>query len=427
VPEGLVLKGNVLSTFGVPQVQIALRPEWLLPEGIDELLPPDATRLEALRRRILDLFAGHGFDLVAPPLVESLGSLLSGTGTDLAAETFTLTDPRTGQLLGIRADITPQVARIDALRLRRPVPTRLCYAGPTLHTVAAGHGASRGPLQVGAEIYGHAGIESDVEVVSLMERMLAAAGVTDLVLEVGHVGVCRALFTAAGLAPEMEARLQGVLARKAGDALAGLLDQLPGLAAGIKGWLLALPGLNGGPEVLAEAAGLLANAPPTVAPAQSQALGRALAEVAAFRDALASQCPGLAIHYDLGEIRGYGYHTGLLFAAYVADRGHALARGGRYDGIGGRFGAARPATGMSADLLGLLPYWRDEATPARILAPAAGDPALDRAVAALRAAGRVVVRALPGAEAAAQAMGCAEELVHLEGQWHPRPVAAIAP
>jgi ATP phosphoribosyltransferase regulatory subunit len=402
--------------------------EWLLPDGIDELLPPDAARLEVLRRRILDLFASYGFDLVEPPLVEFLGSLLSGSGGALDAATFKLTDPLAGRLLGVRADMTPQVARIDAhclhrLCAERTVPTRLMYAGPTLHTTASGHGGTRNPLQIGAEIYGHASIAADVEVVCLLERTLALAGVPAMVLEVGHVGVIRGLLALADLPPEGQAALHGLLARKARDELAVFLRQAQHkalVAPEVAGWIAALNDLHGGPEVLAAAEVRLGGAPAPVVVA--------LAQLRGFAEAINVQIPGAALHFDLGEMWGYQYYTGVSFAAYVAGRGQALARGGRYDGIGRRFGADRPATGFSADLKDLLPYSLEGTPPkGRIFAAAAGDPALDVAVAEARACGSVVVRALSGGSGGAAAHGCERIFSCRDGRWVVEDVVAPVP
>lgn len=387
---------------------------WLLPEGIEEVLPEGAWRLELLRRRLLDLFSAWGYELVLPPFIEYLDSLLVGTGNDLDLQTFKLTDQLSGRMMGVRADMTPQVARIDAHHLKRVTPTRLCYLGTVLRTRPEGHGGTRSPLQVGAELYGHAGIESDAEVLRLMIATLRAAGLDGLYLDLGHVGIFRGLAHQAGLTPTQEAHLFDALQRKSRPDIVALLAGLT-LEDAMRGMLLQLADLNGGEETLAEARTVLAGAGPEV-----QA---ALDNLAAIAGAVRRALPEVPLHFDLAELRGYHYHTGAVFAAYAPGSGQALAQGGRYDDIGRVFGRARPATGFSADLKTLLALSTATSPGVRgIFAPCADDPALARQVDELRARGERVVCALPGQQGDAAAMGCDRRLVLRDGHWQ---VAAL--
>ena len=372
---------------------------WLLPEGIDELLPAQARALEALRRTLLDCYAGWGYQLVITPFIEFLESLLTGTGHDLDLQTFKLTDQVSGRQLGVRADITPQAARIDAHRLRHEAPTRLCYIGSVLRTRADGFSGSRSPLQIGAELYGHAGVESDVEIVCLMMETLRVAGLEDIYLDLGHVGIYRALAEAAGLSERQEADLFEALQRKATAEIEALVDGF-GLDAGMRGMLLALAELNGGDEVLPRAREVLAGAPAEVA--------EAIDYVEAVAAQLQQHLPDLPVHFDLAELRAYHYQTGVVFAAFVPGEGQEVARGGRYDEIGEVFGRARPATGFSADLKTLMRLGSHVPQPlgGAVLAPGEFDPGLQEKIAELRAAGRVVIRELPGQAGDPAQMGC---------------------
>ena len=318
---------------------------WLLPEGIEEILPPAAGRMERLRRELLDLYESWGYELVTPPLIEFLDSLLTGTGNDLELQTFKLTDQLSGRMMGVRADMTPQVARIDAHLLKRAGPVRLCYMGTVLRTRADGFGGSRSPYQAGVELYGHRGHESDLEVLMLMLETLQTAGIDAVHLDLGHVAVFRELVRQAGLDREREGLLFEALQRK---ALPEIRQQLAvwALPAPCEQALLALAELNGGPKVLDEADLRLA--------AAGEAVRDALAMLRRLVAALLRRWPELPIHIDLAELRGYRYHTGVLFAAYVPGQGQAVAQGGRYDEIGQVFGRARPATGFSTDLATLL-------------------------------------------------------------------------
>jgi len=387
---------------------------WLLPEGIEEILPPAAGRLERLRRRLLDLYESWGYELVVPPLIEFLESLLTGTGNDLELQTFKLTDQSSGRMMGVRADMTPQVARIDAHLLKREGPARLCYMGAVLRTRADGFGGSRSPYQAGVELYGHRGHESDLEVLSLMVETLGVAGIDNAHLDLGHVAVFREIVRQAGLDREREALLFEALQRKALPEIRQRLAEWR-LSAPHDRWLAALAELNGGPDVLDEAGALLAEG--------GEGIGAALATLRGLVEALRRQWPELPIHVDLGELRGYRYHTGAVFAAYVPGQGQAVAQGGRYDEIGQVFGRARPATGFSTDLATLLRLSPTPELPVSgIRAPAAGDETLERAVAALRGRGERVVRALPGAAGSPRALGCDREMVRRDGEWRVIPL-----
>jgi ATP phosphoribosyltransferase regulatory subunit len=384
---------------------------WLLPEGIDELLPEQARVLETLRRRLLDLYAGWGYELVITPFIEYLESLLTGTGKDLELQTFKLTDQVSGRQLGVRADITPQAARIDAHHLRRDEPTRLCYIGSVLRTKSDGFGASRSPLQIGAELYGHAGPESDVEILCLMMATLKAAGVEDIYLDLGHVGIFRGLARQAGLDEATEAKLFDALQRKAQPEIAALVNAA-GVDADVAEMLCALAELNGDDEVITQARERLAKADRDVKDAIDY-----VEQVAAQ---LKACLPDVPLHFDLAELRAYHYQTGVVFAAFVPGMGQEIARGGRYDHIGEVFGRARPATGFSADLKNLLAAGKVglPAGEAKVFAPAGGDGALAAKINELRAAGRIVIRELPGQTGDAAAMGCAQRLVQAaDGNW----------
>jgi ATP phosphoribosyltransferase regulatory subunit len=311
---------------------------WLLPEHIEDLLPGEAERVERLRRLLLDHFAAHGYRLVQPPLVEHIESLATGTGRDLELQTFKVVDPLSGRLLGLRADTTPQVARIDAHLLNEPGITRLCYAGSVLRTVPAGPGATREVVQIGAELFGEPGIAGDREVVGLLLSALAAAGVGRLHLDLGHVGVYRALAHGAGLAGNGDdSDLFVALRAKDAPAVAELTARLP---AAWRNALIALPSLYGpAREVIAAARAQLPDTP---------AIANALDALAALAQSAAGGVE--ALHVDLADLRGYHYHNGAIFSVYTAGEAGAIGNGGRYDGIGKAFGRARPATGFTLDL-----------------------------------------------------------------------------
>jgi ATP phosphoribosyltransferase regulatory subunit len=379
--------------------------KWLLPEYIEDILPAPARRIEALRRGMLDLFEAHGYQLVVPPLLEYVESLLTGTGHDLDLRTFKLVDQLSGRTMGLRADITPQVARIDAHLMNRRGVNRLCYAGSVLHTLPAGINRSREPLQIGAEIYGHAGVESDIEIQRLLRAVLTAAQGGAVRLDIGHVGVFRALVADAGLDAELQAELLAVLQHKDRPGLAALVA---GLDPDTAQALSLLPELYGGPEVLEEAARRLP-ARPAIREALA-VLGRLVAD------------NGMSISIDLADLRGYHYHSGVVFAAYAAGLPGALVVGGRYDKVGEAFGRARPATGFSMDLRELAQASALHLERNAILAPLSEDPALRARVAELRAAGEVVIEDLPGHGETLDELGCSRRLVQRGAQWDIEPL-----
>ena len=381
---------------------------WLLPEGITELLPAQAARFEALQRKLLDMYQSWGYERVIPPLIEYLESLLTGTGNDLDLQTFKLTDQLTGRMMGVRADMTPQVARIDAHILKRDVPTRLCYMGSVLQTRPKSHGGSRSPLQVGVELYGHSGIESDLEVLQLMIITLQVAGLKQVHLDLGHVGIFRGLAKQAGLDKDGEVRLFDALQRKAVPDIKELISDMQ-LDEKVAGMLLALAELDGDITILDDAAEVLKHASGEVQQALQQL--RKMAESITTMD-------GVSLHLDLAELRGYHYHTGMVFAAFVPGQGQAIAQGGRYDDIGEVFGRARPATGFSTDLRALLNLVPSEPVAEQgIFAPGIEDQQLDDMIARLRVEGERVVRELPGQSGDAAAMGCDRKLSLQSGQW----------
>jgi ATP phosphoribosyltransferase regulatory subunit len=385
---------------------------WLLPDGIDQALPAQAARIERLRREVLDLFVSWGYELVLPPLVEYLESLLTGLGSDLDLQTFKLTDHMTGRLMGIRADMTPQVARIDSHALKREVPSRLCYLGPVLHTRAGGFAGSRNPLQVGAELYGHKGLESDIEVLKLMVETLRLAQQPDLLVNVSHIGIFRGLIERLGVDAEREGLLFDALQRKNPDELQTLLDGADGALASA---FISLTDLSGGAEILAQARQVLANV--------GEEVTAALEELARIAELVPNGASEVELHFDLAELRGYHYHTGVMFEAYVPGQGAAVAWGGRYDDVGSAFGRSRPATGFSSDLKVLahmMPTGVD--SRAAIFAPDSDDPELHDEVARLRAGGHCVVSALPNQTGDAAMMGCERELAKLDDAWTIRDV-----
>jgi ATP phosphoribosyltransferase regulatory subunit len=309
---------------------------WVLPEYIEDILPLEAARLERLRRDLLDLFRAQGYELVMPPLLEYVESLLTGTGHDLDLRTFKLVDQLSGRMMGVRADITPQVARIDAHLLNRKGVTRLCYCGSVLHALPASPGATRELIQIGAEIYGQAGIAGDLEIQALLTRALATADVRGARMDLGHVAVFRSLVQAAGVGAALEGELFEALQKKDASSLKRLARPLD---AKTRSALALLPELYGGPEVLALAEKKLPRIPE---------LGRALGTLRA----LAKACP-VPVSIDLAELRGYHYHSGVVFDAYCEGVTGAIARGGRYDEVGRAFGRPRPATGFSINLRSL--------------------------------------------------------------------------
>ncbi|PHV12989.1 ATP phosphoribosyltransferase regulatory subunit [Chitinimonas sp. BJB300] len=380
---------------------------WILPENIADLLPPEARRVETLRRASLDLIASFGYELVQPPLIEYVDSLLTRDDAALDLKTFKLTDQLSGRQLGLRADITPQVARIDAHLLNRQGVTRLCYAGPVVHTLPDGIMAAREPLQLGAEIYGFAGVAADVEIVELMGECLKLADIDHVHLDIGHIGLFLALADAAGLQGAARESVFRTIQQKDVATLAALLINVP---KDLQSGLLALPNLYGDVAVLAHAERLL---PPL------DAVKAALAELRELTDALAAR--GITPNFDLAELRSGYYHTGLVFAAYAEGWPNAVARGGRYDHVGEQFGRSRPATGFSLDLKELA--WRLPPASVRlaILAPPTFDSGLAETIRQLRADGETVVVRL-GEVVDLEELHVDRELVLVDGSWQVRAI-----
>ena len=380
---------------------------WLLPDGVEELLPAGAVRAESIRRDLLDLYQRWGYELVMPPLLEYTESLLIGLGADLDLQTFKVTDQLSGRSLGIRPDITPQTARMDAHSLRREETTRLCYAGSVLHTRPRSPFASRSPIQLGCELYGAAVVDADIEIVCLMLETLETAGLRKITLDLGHVGIFRSLMGELDLPDEAQRALFEALQEKSAAAMDDLLATLS-LSDEWRVVLARLATLNGGIEVLDEAADVLAARAPEVIKAIEQ-----LRQVASV---VQQRCGPVEIHIDLCELHGYGYHTGLVFAAYAPGHGEAVANGGRYDDIGAAFGRARPATGFNTDIKTLLRLQEQQITPALcgIFVPAELVGSAWSEICRLRAAGERVVVGLPGQP---PAVDCDRELGGGPGTW----------
>lgn len=379
---------------------------WLLPEAIDDLLPAEAARVEALRRRLLDEFAAHGYRLVAPPLLEFADGLLGDADNDLKLRSFKLVDQLSGRTLALRADMTPQVARIDAHLLGETGVTRLCYCGSVLHARPADLLASREPLQIGAELFGHAGLEADLEVIRLLARALQLAELPPARIDLGHVGIFRALTAGLSLAPAVEEQLFDALQAKDVPTLNELTADLP---ADRRDGLRRLPSLYGGAETIRAAAALLPMLPD---------ITRALGDL----QRLAGELADLPLSFDLADLRGYHYHSGVVFAGYCAASPAAVALGGRYDSIGARFGRARPATGFSLDLRVLARLSAPGPVAGAILAPWPEDAAVQAEITRLRAAGEIVVVALPGHDGSWRAAGCDRMLVQRDGKWIIEPL-----
>ncbi|MCU7915522.1 MAG: ATP phosphoribosyltransferase regulatory subunit [Candidatus Thiodiazotropha sp. (ex Gloverina cf. vestifex)] len=385
---------------------------WILPDGIDEVLPREAAVIERKRRELLDLYASWGYEFIIPPFVEFLDSLLTGTGSDLDLKTFKLTDQMSGRMMGVRADITPQAARIDAHHLCCDAPTRLCYLGTVLHTRSDGLAGTRSPLQIGAELYGHRGVESDIEILRLMMQTLEKAGVRDVYLDLGHVGIFKGLARQAELNPEQESALFDALQRKAAPEIEQLLHSFD-IDSSLTSMFSQLAELSGD-DALERAEDVLAGAAAHVK--------QALAYLREMAEQIKVWLPDLPVHFDLAELRGYHFHTGVVFAAFVPENGKEIARGGRYDDIGKVFGRSRPATGFSTDLKTLiraaaLSSGESEAASPAIFAPWSNETTQQGRIEQLRREGRRVICGLPGQEGGATEMGCGEELVTRDGEW----------
>ncbi|KPF53686.1 ATP phosphoribosyltransferase regulatory subunit [beta proteobacterium AAP51] len=385
---------------------------WLLPEHIADVLPAQARRVEDLRRAMLDRAHGYGFELVIPPLLEHIDSLLTGTGGELDLKTFKLVDQLSGRMLGLRADTTPQAARIDAHLLNREGITRLCYCGPVLHTRPAGLSATREPLQFGAEIFGHPGLEADLEAAELALDCLQAARAEPLVIDLADARVLRGVLAGVPLDAAALQEVVQALSEKDASALAQLTRHAPEEARrGLQGLLR----LYGGDEVLQAARAELPQRP---------LVQQALDQLQWLASHLRAAFPALRIGFDLSDMSGYAYYSGARFAVYGAGSSEALARGGRYDEVGSVFGRNRPAVGFSLDVKALAEVGGPLPTPSAIRAPWGEDAALRAAVRRLREAGETVLAMLPGQEPEAQAFDCDRELVQVDGRWVLRALGA---
>ena len=386
---------------------------WLLPEDIADVLPAKARKVEQLRRSLLDLYRSYGYELVAPPLLEFLDSLLTGTGSDLNLQTFKLVDQLSGRTLGLRADMTPQVARIDAHLLNRTGVTRLCYAGPIAHTRTPIGCTSREELQLGAEIYGHAGWEADLEALSLLLQTLQTAGLKQVYLDLSHAGILTGILADQAVSKEDIETLYGLLQSKDRSSLANWSRNLP---QPVGQALMALTELSGpATEVLVRARKVLPS---------NALVSDALSLLERLTNSIASMPSAPEVSIDLADLRGYQYHSGMMFTAYVDALSQPIARGGRYDHVGQAFGRARPATGFSIDLLTLAGLSTELEVRSAIVAPWISDAGLNAAIQALRAGGEIVVQLAPSDAALSAEYRLDRVLVEQGGTWKVQPKSA---
>ncbi len=385
---------------------------WLLPDGVEEILPLEASKLEYLRRQLLDLYESWGYQLVITPLIEFLDSLLVGSSHDLDLHTFKITDQLSGRMMGIRADITPQAARIDAHCMNREGPVRLCYADNVLHTKPRGLLTSRVPIRVGAEMYGHAGVDCDIELICLMYATLNAAEIEDISVVLGHVGIFRALVKEAAIGADIEATLFDAVQRKAYDEIDAVLE-VAVKDSSLHSMLRQLTRLSGDEATLLEAMTVFEEAPDSVR--------KELLELVLIVEGIRQRHPEMRLCFDLCELRGYEYHTGIVFAAYTPNYGRAVAKGGRYDHIGEVFGRSRPASGFDSDLKTIARLSSKKFTQRKaIIAPIGNDADLLGAIAKLRAKGEIVITNLLESELAEQDLqdlNCDRELRLDGGKW----------
>lgn len=379
---------------------------WLLPEHVSDVLPLQAAQVESLRRKILDVAAGHGFELVMPPLVEHLESLLTGTGSELDLQTFKLVDQLSGRTLGLRADTTPQAARIDAHLLNRAGVTRLCYCGPVLHARPEGASADRELLQFGAEVFGFAGLEADLEVMELAVACLEASGFQDLTLDLADARVLKALLAPAHPTAEQTLAVAEALRRKDLHELRQVCGDWPEAVRQDLAVLLRLYGDVGQID----------------AARQSLSASPQLLEALEGLDWLVAQlqlrCPGLRLSVDLADLGGYHYYSGPRFTLLSARAQGVVARGGRYDEVGAVFGRTRPAVGFGLDVKTLASQALAELPRTAVRAPWSTDPALKAIIQRLRAEGQVVITTLPSTPVVDGGMYPMDrELVQVAGQW----------
>ena len=376
---------------------------WLLPEFIEDIMPAEASRIESLRRQLLDLFAVNGYQYVIPPTLEYLESLITGTGRDLDLATFKVVDQLTGRLMGIRADTTPQAARIDSHMLNYQGVSRLCYAGTVLRTKPDGLARTREPLQLGAELFGHAGIESDIEIQRLMIKALQLLDIKTLHVDFSHVGIFEALIKAGNISDSLESELYSALQSKDKAAVAALAQNLD---TKIQQALISLTDLNGGAEILKQAEKVLPKLPE---------IAKAFKDLNSVAEKLGDL--NVQVGFDLSELRGYHYHSGIVFAAYAQGYAGPLALGGRYDEVGQAFGRARPATGFSLDLRGVVTALSPASLLKAILAPVGEDAALLKKIETLRAVGDVVIQELPNVKTQLAELNCDRKLVQKNSNW----------
>jgi ATP phosphoribosyltransferase regulatory subunit len=374
---------------------------WVLPDHIADVLPSEARHIEELRRDLLDMARCYGYELVMPPLLEHLESLLSGSCEALDLQTFKLVDQLSGRMMGLRADSTPQVARIDAHLLNRAGVTRLCYCGPVLHTRPGAPHATREPLQFGAEIYGHAGLEADIEVLTLALGCLRAAKLQNPSIDLADARLVKVLLSGVTISTLRLSQLHAALAAKDSSELRFLTTDLP---SHVRQGLLALVGLYGDKKVLIEAEKLL---PPL--PGVHEALQNL--------KRLADHLQDVNVTFDLADLRGYAYYTGARFAIYAPGASDALVRGGRYDEVGAVFGRNRPAAGFSMDIKALVSVVSFRPLQAAIRAPWRDDAGLNAAIASLRSRGEIVVCELPGHDSEVDEFLCDRELIEVAGHW----------
>ncbi len=377
---------------------------WLLPEYIEDVLPAEAARIEALRRTLLDLFKVHGYQYVIPPMLEYMESLITGVGHDLDLATFKVVDQLTGRLMGVRADMTPQAARIDAHLLNDQGITRLCYAGSVLRTKPDGLAQTREPLQIGAELYGHAEVESDIEIQLLLIKALQAIGIEKIHLDFSHVNVFGSLIEASQIDAQLEQALYAALQSKDQAAVTSLTKDL---SQSTREALIQLTQLNGDKTILVKAAQVLPGTP---------AIQHALSCLNKISEALESL--DVTVSFDFSELRGYHYHSGIVFAAYAQGYKGPLALGGRYDEVGKAFGRARPATGFSLDLRGVVTALPPAKNSLAIFAPAGNSPSLVAKITALREDGHIVIQALTEADADFSLANCDRKLEQYNSGWH---------
>jgi len=387
---------------------------WLLPDGIEEMLPEEAQLVEGLRRSLVDLFQCWGYDYVIPPVVEFTDSLLSGSGEDAELLTFKLTDQLSGKTMGIRADITPQTARMDAHSLRREGVNRLCYAGHVMYTRAKSPLGSRTPVQVGVELFGEAGLDADLEVISLLIETLQIAKLDSQYVDIGHAGIYRALSAAASLNEEEELELFDLMQAKSINEIDAWIENQVEQEQ-VKEWLKALPRLSGDTGVLQKAGEVFNGAP--------SAVTQALDDLKRLAQLLGARYPDANLYFDLSELRGYHYYTGIIFGAFAPGVGNAIANGGRYDHVGEVFGRARPASGFAVDLSAVNRIRKaKEKTSSAIFAASSDDEILWIKIKELRSRGERVVCGLAQQTIALDYQNCDRQLLKENGEYVIKPI-----